>query len=59
MKSKASPTLYVVWALSKPGPQWRAVCEPRPRAELILVVRDQWVKGRMAVIRPAPIAEAA
>jgi len=59
MKSKNSPALFIVWALTKPGPKWRAVSEPKPRAELVLIVRDQWSLGRMAVIKPAPIAQAA
>jgi hypothetical protein len=59
MKSKSSPALFIVWALCKPGPKWRQVSDPRPRAELVLVVRDEWSKGRMAVIKPAPIAQAA
>ena len=59
MKSKSVSALFVVWALTKPGPQWRQVSEPKPRAELVLVIRDQWKRGRRAHLRPAKIAEAA
>ena len=52
MKPKASPALFIVWALCKPGPKWRQVSELKPRAELVLVVRDWWGKGNMAVILP-------
>jgi len=59
MKSKASPALFIVWALTKPGPKWRPVSEPKPRAELVLVIRDQWKEGRLAVMKTAPMAQAA
>jgi hypothetical protein len=57
--SSKSPALCVVWALTKPGPKWRQVSEPKPRAELTLIIRDQWALGRLAVIKPAPAAQAA
>jgi hypothetical protein len=59
MKPKPAPAMFVVWALCKPGPKWRQVCEPKPRAELALVIRDQWARGRMARIQPVQVAEAA
>jgi hypothetical protein len=59
MKSKSVSALFVVWALTKPGPQWRQVSEPKPRAELVLIVRDQWKRRRLAQIRPAKVAQAA
>jgi hypothetical protein len=59
MKPKPVPAMFVVCALTKPGPKWRQVSEPMARAELVLVIRDQWKLGRMARIRPAPIADAA
>jgi hypothetical protein len=57
MKPKPMPALYVVWALTSPGPRWRAVSEPAPRSELVLIVRDQWKLKHLARIRPAPKAE--
>jgi hypothetical protein len=59
MKPKPVPAMFVVWALTKPGPKWRQVSEPMARAELVLVIRDQWKLGRMARILPAQIADAA
>ena len=59
MKSKSVSALFVVWALTKPGPQWRQVSDPKPRAELVLVIRDQWKRGRSAQLRPENIAQAA
>lgn len=59
MKHKPMPALFVVWALCSPGPKWRPVSEPKPRSELILIVRDQWKQKRLARIRPAPVAQAA
>jgi hypothetical protein len=53
-KSKPMPTLYIVWALCSPGPKWQMVSEPKPRSELVLIVRDQWKQKRLARIRPAP-----
>jgi hypothetical protein len=58
MKSK-SMALFVVWALTKPGPAWRQVSEAKPRSELVLIVRDQWARGRRAHLRPAKMAQAA
>jgi hypothetical protein len=59
MKSKSVSALFVVWALTKPGPQWRQMSDAKPRAELVLVVRDQWKRGRRAQLRPALVAQAA
>jgi hypothetical protein len=59
MKSKPLPAMFVVWALTKPGPAWRQVSEAKPRAELVLVIRDQWKKGRLARLQPSRIAQAA
>ncbi len=59
MKPKPMPALFVVWALCSPGPKWRQVSEPKPRSELVLIVRDQWKQKRLARIRPAPVAQAA
>jgi hypothetical protein len=58
MKSKPMPALFVVWAFTSPGPKWHRVSEPKPRSELVLVVRDQWKQKRMARIRPAPVRSA-
>jgi hypothetical protein len=54
MKPKRMPALFVAWAFSEPGPKWRKVSEPKPRSELITIIRDQWKQNRMARIRPAP-----
>jgi hypothetical protein len=59
MKSKPAPALFVVWALTMPGPKWRQVCDPKSRSELTLVIRDQWKQRRLARIRPAKMAQAA
>jgi hypothetical protein len=59
MKSKPVPAMFVVWALSLPGPKWRQVSDPKPRTDLVLIIRDQWKKGRLARIRPVQVAEAA
>jgi hypothetical protein len=59
MKSKPVSAMFVVWALCKPGPEWRQVSEPKPRSELVLVIRDQWKRGRRAHMRPAKVAQAA
>ena len=59
MKPKPAPALYVVWALTMPGPKWRQVSEPKQRSELVLIVRDQWKQHRLARIRPAKVAQAA
>ncbi len=60
MKPKTAPALFVVWALTKPGPKWRQVTiEPKTRAQLVLDVRDQWALGRVAQIRPVPVAKVA
>jgi hypothetical protein len=58
MKPKPMPALFVVWAFSAPGPKWHRVSEPKPRSELVLLVRDQWKQNRMARIRPAPAVTA-
>jgi hypothetical protein len=59
MKSKSVPAMFVVLALTKPGPKWRQVSVPAPRSELVLIVRDQWRKGNLARIRRVDIAKAA
>jgi hypothetical protein len=59
MKSKSVSAMFVVWALTKPGPQWRQVSEPKTRTELVLIIRDQWKIGRLARIRPTTVADAA
>ena len=59
MKSKSVPAMFVVLALTKPGPKWRQVSEPKTRAELVLIIRDQWKLGRMARIRRVEVAKAA
>lgn len=56
-KAAPMPALFVVWALV--GSRWQPVSDPKPRAELILIVRDQWKQKRLARIRPAPLADAA
>jgi hypothetical protein len=59
MMKKASTAMFVVWALSKPGPKWRPISLPAQRSQLVLVVRDQWKQGNLARLRPAAIAKAA
>lgn len=56
-RKAAAPALFIVWAFFES--KWRPVSEAKPRAELVLIIRDQWKLKRLARIRPAPIAEAA
>lgn len=58
---KTNPSaLYVVLAWTLPGPKWHQVSEPRPRSELVSIIRDHWsgvATGirTMARLKPVPI----
>jgi hypothetical protein len=56
---KRQEETFVVIALASPGPKWRIVSEPKPRSELLLILRDQWKSGRLARLRRVEVAKAA